>query len=120
MHLKLHTATQSENHYFYVDAIIIEIHKFYRVISLSNGLSTGHVCNMVQTKPHCGSSKNLIKPKEIQQIASKRPQNYNLHTLDFSSYLSNIVKWAPESSQERPEAPREASDGPDKHQNQCQ
>ena len=57
---------------------------------------------------------------EIQQIASKRPQNDNLHTLDFSSYSSNIVKWAPEGSRERPEAAREASDGPDKHQNQCQ
>ena len=62
MHLKSHTATQSEKHYFYVDAIIIENHWFYTVISLSSGLWKVHVCNIVQTKPHYGSSKTHIKP----------------------------------------------------------
>ena len=75
MHLKLHTATQNENHYFYVDARTIQNHWFYTVISLSNELWKVHIYNMVQTEPHYGSSKKVIKPLVIQQIASKRPQN---------------------------------------------
>ena len=127
MHLKLHTATQSENHYFGFDATIIENHWFYTAISLSNGLWKVHFCSMVQNKHLCGSPKKHVKPVIIQQIASKRPQNHIIKILLFLTYSSNIVKWPLRAPEERPQAPRGAaeapqrdSDSPDKSQNQCQ
>jgi len=71
MRLKLHTATQSENHYFYFDGRIIENHWFYTLISLSNGLWKVHVCNMAQTEPQNGISKTSIKPMQYCSFTSR-------------------------------------------------
>ena len=64
--------------------------------------------------------KKAYKTCAILLICSKRPQNDVIQILEFSTYLSNIVKWPPRAPVERPETPRDAFDSPDKHQNQCQ
>ena len=71
MHLDRHTATESENHYFYVDVITIENHWCYALISLSNGLWKVHFCNMAQSEPHYGSSKKQIKPVQYCSFAPR-------------------------------------------------
>ena len=63
--------------------------------------------------------KIAYKTCAILIICSKRPQNDVIQILEFSTYLSTIVKWPPRAPVERPETPRDASDSPDKHQNQC-
>ena len=65
-----------------------------------------HFCSMVQTKPHYGSWKTLIKPLEIVQIGLRRLQNVIIKVLHFFTYLSNSVKWAPRAPGERPKALR--------------
>ena len=63
--------------------------------------------------------KKAYKTCTILLICSKRPQNDVIQILEFSTCLSNIMKWPPRAPAERPETPREAFDSPDKHQNQC-
>ena len=64
--------------------------------------------------------KKAYKTCAILLICSKRPQNDVFQMLEFLTYLSNIVKWPLRAPVERPETPRDASDRPDKHPNQCQ
>ena len=73
MHLEIHTATQTKNDYFAFDVIIIKHQQFYNVILLSNGLWKVHVCDMVQTEPHYGFSKN--DPKVSLKVDPKIVQN---------------------------------------------
>ena len=64
--------------------------------------------------------KKAYKTCAILLICSKRPQNDVFQMLEFSTYLWNIVKWPLRAPVELPETPRDASESPDKHQNQCQ
>ena len=64
--------------------------------------------------------KKAYKTCAILLICSKRPQNDVFQMLEFSTYLWNIVKLPLRAPVELPETPRDASDSPDKHQNQCQ
>ena len=64
--------------------------------------------------------KNTHKTNIILFICSKLSENGIDAILYFFKISSNIAKWPPRAPGERPEAPREASDSPDKHQNQCQ
>ena len=64
--------------------------------------------------------KKAYKTSAILLICSNRPQNYVFQMFQFSTYLSNIVKWPLRAPVELPETPRDASESPDKHQNHCQ
>ena len=64
--------------------------------------------------------KKAYKTCAILLICSKRPQNDVFKMLEFSTYLSNIVKLPLRAPVERPETPRDASDSPGKHQNHGQ
>ena len=64
--------------------------------------------------------QKAYKTNAILIICSKRPQNDVMQILEFSRYLSTIVKWPPRAPVQRPETPRDAFDNPDKHQNQRQ
>ena len=64
--------------------------------------------------------KKAYKTCAILLICSKRPQNDVVEIFEFSSNSSNLVKWPPRAPVERPETPPEASDNPNKHQNQGQ
>ena len=82
---------------------------------------------MVPNNHHFDGSKKHIKPLEIQQFASERPQNDIIEIYRFLTDSSTIMKLLPGAPGERPEAPRalqrthrRASDIPDKHQKQYQ
>ena len=64
--------------------------------------------------------KNTYKTNIILIICSKWSENGIDAILYFLKISSNIAKWPLRAPGERPEAPREASDSPDKHQNPCQ
>ena len=64
--------------------------------------------------------KNTYKTCNILHICSKCQENYVFRIQWFSTKMSKSLFGSPRAPVERPETPRDASDSPDKHQNQCQ
>ena len=107
----------------------MEFIAFHRILCIS--LDFKHIMKIMPSTPWCKTCwpldvkviyifKKAYKTYAILFICSKRLQNDVFQMLEFSTYLSNIVKWLPRAPVELPETPRDASDNPDKHKNQCQ
>ena len=71
MHLTLHTATQSENHYFFFDWQKHQNQWKCIVISISYGLWKVLFCNNAKNEPQNGISKTSIKPAQYCSFAPR-------------------------------------------------
>ena len=114
-----HSDSERKNTTFFWLAKIsksMKIHSNYCLKWIMKSVKIATQCNMASNRPLKNINKTIVK----LLICSKRPQNDVIQISEFSTYLSNIVKWPPRAPVERPETPRESSDSSDKHHNHCQ